>query len=116
VAVPRPLRRNVWIGSLFSLVLLAVCGPAEARQARLAWDFAATEPPQHTGFLVRGCQPNREGCVMKDLQHVSLDKREAIVQVPARKERCFIVQAIEPATLSAPSNLLCLSSDEEPRP
>jgi hypothetical protein len=116
VAVPRPLRRNVWIGFLFSLVLLAVCGPAEARPARLVWDFTATDPPQHTGFLVRGCQPNREGCVMKDLQHVSLDKREAIVQVPARKERCFAVYAIEPTTLSAPTNLLCLTDEEEKRP
>jgi hypothetical protein len=110
VDAPRLLRRNLGWASAMLLLIMSL---AEARPARLVWDFAATDPPQHTGFLVRGCQPNREGCVMKDLQHVSLDKREALVQVPARKERCFAVYAIEPTTLSAPSNLLCLTSDEE---
>jgi hypothetical protein len=113
VAVPRPLRRNVWIGSLFSLLLLAVCGPAEARPARLAWEYVATDPPQHTGFLLRGCQPTGDTCELKDLQHVHLDKREATVQVAGRKGRCFAVYAIEPTTLSAPSNLLCLSEEEK---
>jgi hypothetical protein len=104
----------VWLLALTAALLVSP-GLPEARPARLAWDFAATDPPQHTGFLVRGCQPTGDTCELKDLQHVHLDKREATVQVTGRKGRCFVVHAIEPATLSAPSNLLCLS-DEEKRP
>jgi hypothetical protein len=104
-----------WMVALVGTFWLSF-GLADARPARLAWDFDATDPPQHTGFLVRGCQPNREECVMKDLQHVPLEKREAIVQVPQKKVRCFVVQAIEPTILSEPSNLLCLSGEEEQRP
>jgi hypothetical protein len=108
------LRAIVWTLTLAAAQLVSP-GLAEARSARLAWDYVATEPPQHTGFLVRGCQPTADTCDLKDLQHVHLDKREATVQVAGRKGRCFVVHAIEPATLSAPSNLLCLS-DEEKRP
>jgi len=82
---------------------------AQARPARLAWNFDATTPPQHTGFLLRGCQPDGATCEMRDAQRLGPQQRQTTVQVPGRKTRCFVVYAIYQRESSSGSNVLCLN-------
>jgi len=88
---------------------ISLASIAQSRPARLAWDFDAMTPPQHTGFLLRGCQPDGAVCVMRDLQRTGPRQRQATVQVPGKKTRCFVVHAEREQALSLPSNTLCLN-------
>jgi hypothetical protein len=90
--------------------LLLPLGFVEARPAILAWDYPATVPPQHTGFILRGCQRADGDCVMRDVQQVGPQRRQARVQVPGQRVRCFeIVALLAGDQRSGPSNRLCLN-------
>jgi hypothetical protein len=115
VAVPRLLHRNLMlVGLLLSLLLLAVCGPAEARPLRLAWNYEQAAPSPHTGFVLRGCRPAGEECVLQDLRQLGARQRQVQVQVPPGEVRCFVVYATAGKVMtvvSDPSNMVCVSNE-----
>jgi hypothetical protein len=88
---------------------LAIVSLAQARPARLAWDFDATTPPQHTGFLLRGCQLDGATCVMRDAQRLGPRQRQTTVQIPGKRTRCFVVHTLQGQVMSDASNMVCLT-------
>ncbi len=101
----RPAKWCLLLGLGFLLVLTS---RTLARPVQLAWDYQAPGLPQHTGFLLRGCQREGESCVMRDAQRLGPQQRQATVQVPGRKVRCFIVLTLRETLRSLPSNTLCI--------